>query len=315
MGIVAGAKIELKNQAGNVVSQVTAGRDGSYRINLAPGTYYYKVTAEGYKDEDAGRGFTLQNSGGRSIYNLSLTEGENDPNRKPPEIETVELGKLKGKVLEKTADGQRIGIPGAVIALRPEKALKLLRVVSRRETDHAELNGAYESVLKAGDWRASVSAPGFETLVVTDPIHIDLDRETERDFVLSRLAPEPPGDQGIVTEVVVNPTRRDVAPPKQIDVEFTDLASGQTIDPTEILEYPQPVTRDLPTGAYRVVARAEGYRAAGSGPAYVFSGSYTNVKLTLLPEEAAPEVPPEEAAPEVPPEEAAPEVPPEEGGT
>jgi hypothetical protein len=42
-------------------------------------------------------------------------------------------------------------------------------------------------------------------------------------------------------------------------------------------------TRELLPGRYQVVARAEGYATASSGPRDVFSGRYTIVDLTLLP--------------------------------
>lgn len=301
LGIVAGAKIEVKDQAGSVAAQVTSGQDGTYQLDLAPGTYYYKVTADGYKDEDTGRGFKVQNSDGRAIYNFSLTEGQTDPNHTPPNIEPVPLGRLTGHVFERKADGELIGISGAQITLRLEKTRALAQAVTPREHATAESKGAYELVLQTGTWQAAVSAEGFEVLLSKDPIRIEPAAVTRADFVLTRRQPPPSKGQGINTEVHVVATQRDLAVPSGIALEFINLASGLNVGQVEVREPPYRLTQDLPPGAYRVVARAEGYQAARSGPTYVFPGRYSQVALTIVGEWPQPPpakvVPPDEPRP------------------
>jgi len=66
-GVVAGAKIEFKNQGGATVAQMTSGESGYYRVDLPPGSYLYKVQAYGFKDEDHGRGIAVQRSQGYAV--------------------------------------------------------------------------------------------------------------------------------------------------------------------------------------------------------------------------------------------------------
>src|SRR5262249_32411180 len=115
-GIVAGAAIEFSNQAGKAVASTTSNDQGYYKIDLPPGTYRYQVKAAGYRDENVGRGITLKLNDGYAVYNFSLVKGRNDPKQKPPIIIPVDVGTLRGLVLERTPDGL-VGIPGAKIGL------------------------------------------------------------------------------------------------------------------------------------------------------------------------------------------------------
>jgi hypothetical protein len=163
IGVVPGATIELKNQAGAVAGQTTSGQNGYYKTILPPGQYFYKVTAEGYKDEDFGRGIALQLSGDLAIFNFSLTKGKDDPQRKPPEMPVVEIGILQGRVLEKTRGGE-VPIPGATVSLRKNPAgTQLTQVVTAGPGKDGKAAGKYSVVLEAGSWRASAAAQGVET--------------------------------------------------------------------------------------------------------------------------------------------------------
>lgn len=301
-GMVAEAKIEFKNSSGQGVAQTASNADGYYRVSLLPGTYFYKVTASGYKDEDEGRGMTLVLSEGYAVYNFSLVQGKNDPQKKPPESTPVDIGRLLGRVLEKTPNGKPVGIPGARIALRKSGGgLGLVRVVARRQADPADEAGGYEAVLEAGSWQASASAPGFQMVLDPKPIAVVDGKETKRDFLLTRLAPETPSNQGIKGTIRVRdpiPGRGTPStgkrPPDQVEVSIVPLSPDtlrQSVHPQASGTY----LRDLSVGTYRVVAKAEGYRPARSGPAYVFKGKYTVVNLTLVPA-VKPEPPPQPLA-------------------
>jgi hypothetical protein len=286
-GTVSGAAIEFKDQSGAAAGRATSGEGGYYRVDLPPGKYYYKVTAAGYKDEDHGRGIALQRSEGYAVYNFSLTKGPNDPDRKPPVIETVELGKLSGRVFEAGPEGARIGVPGATISLRRTDGNRELgRVVTGAKDPKAGREaGQYAIVLPAGSWWASVSAEGFQTLVDPQPIVIDPAKPAVRDFLLTRPTPEPgQGIKGLIS--IDNP-------------ELSPQAKSSVLSRVEVYisphwkmakpEDPAPLdargnySRDLAEGKYRVIAVAKGYRTAGRAPVDVFAGKYSVVNLTLVP--------------------------------
>jgi len=131
-GIVPGAAIEFKDQAGRSAARLTADKNGYYQTELPPGIYVFKVHADGFKDEDAGRAITLKRSDGYAVHNFSLSKGKTDPKHKPVPVPPVEIGTLQGRVLEKTADGKLLGIPGARVALRnPKGSPQLTEVVAR----------------------------------------------------------------------------------------------------------------------------------------------------------------------------------------
>ncbi len=293
-GVVPGAKIEFRSLSGASQAPATAGPNGYYRIDLPPGRYTYKVTAAGFQDEDQGRGIALELTNGYAVYNFSLTKGKNPEQRKPPELPVVEMGHLEGRVLEKTATGELLGVPGARISLRREGGERSLeRVTSQRQERPGKPLGAYAVELQTGSYRASVAASGFATLVDPQAIAITAGQTTQRDFVLTRLAVEPPSDQGIRGTVRLGGPRS-TGPVPKIQVQIIPLGPGAPADPPLIADDQGRYSRTLAEGRYRVLAQADGYRPARSGPRDVFRGRYTIVNLTLLPI-----APPEEAKPPV----------------
>src|SRR5262249_58083044 len=103
-GPVPGATIEVKDPAGKVTRAV-ADKFGRYKLDLPPGKYTFKVQARGFRDEDAGRGFAVVQGDGYTVHNFFLTRGKNDPGKGPPEGPISPTGLLRGRVVEKTADG------------------------------------------------------------------------------------------------------------------------------------------------------------------------------------------------------------------
>src|SRR5262245_6528235 len=103
VGNVAGARIEFKNRAGKVAASVLSDKKGSYKVDLPPGNYTYKIQAAGFKDEDAGRGISLTLSEGYAVHNFSLIRGKTDPKQKGPKLAVEAVGTLKGRVQGKTA--------------------------------------------------------------------------------------------------------------------------------------------------------------------------------------------------------------------
>jgi hypothetical protein len=289
-GTVSGAAIEFKNQSGAAAGRTTSGEGGYYRVDLAPGKYYFKVTAPGYKDEDHGRGIALQRSEGYAVYDLSLTKGPNDPDRKPPIIETVELGKLSGRVLEAGPEGARIGVPWAEISLRrTDGDRELVRVASGDKDPKAGREaGQYAIVLAAGTWRASVSAKGFQTLVDPQPIVIDPKKAAVRDFLLTRPVPEPVEGQGIKGLITIH--HPELSPQatssvlSRVEVSIWPHWKAAKVDSPVPVDPKGNYSRDLQEGKYRVIAAAKGYKTARSGAVDVFAARYSVVNLTLVPE-------------------------------
>lgn len=294
-GIVAGATIEFKGEGGGVAAQVTSDQSGYFRADLPAGRYFYKVQAEGFKDEDHGRGIALTRSEGYAVYNLSLTRGENDPGHEPPAGPSAEIGVLRGRVLEKTRDGSLVGIPGATITLRKKDGDRgLARVVSGGADQTGDGAGRYQIVLEAASWQASVAAEGFDGLVDPKPIVVEEGKEATRDFVLTRAAPEEPEGQGIKGTISVYRPGGDAAAPSQAQVFIVPLSGPQKPDQALSTDARGRYSRDLSAGRYEVVASVEGFLTARSGPREVFPGKYTIVNLTLVPERTAEEPEPEQ---------------------
>jgi hypothetical protein len=280
LGVVAAAKIEFQNRSGAKVAAATADKNGYYKVDLPPGEYLYKVEAPGYRKEEAGRGIRLEQSEGYAIFNLALTQGKTDPNRKPPVTPTQKLGKLRGRVLEKTAQGA-IGIPDARIALRREGSRELISVRSRAATEGQHQLGDYQVTLEAGIYTASVMAAGYETFTDPQTIVIKPGEETNRDFLLIRPEAEESKDQGI-RGVVTSVDSGATPPPIKIQIVPLGVARATSIDvpPASNGAYSQ----DVPAGRYRVTATAEGFPPASSPPVFVFEGRYTLVNLVLRAE-------------------------------
>lgn len=305
LGTVSGAAIELKGQSGEAASQITSGENGYYRADLPPGRYFYKVTAPGYKDEDKGRGFDLQKTDEGCIYNFWLVKGENDPDRKPPQIPTSPIATLKGTVWERTEDGELVGIPQAVVSLRRDDSTDLARVTTSSAESQDRPVGAYEIVLAAGSWRASAGAAGFETLVDPEPIAIVEGQEAKRDFVLKRRKASPPTEQGIKGIVRVEGTRIGDLP-EDLKIEVFPVPGGDVLGSPQV-DSAGGFRQEANPGAYRVQAAASGYLAAQSGIKYVLPERYTFVNLVLRKE--MPDFPELPETPEVPETPATPEIP------
>jgi hypothetical protein len=284
-GTVAGAKIEFKNLAGNVVAQVTADKKGKYKVDLPAGQYSYTVRALGFRDEDAGRGIRVTLSDGYAVYDFCLIRGKNDSRQKRRAIATATVGTVKGYVREKTASGKLVGIPRATIVFRKSGSDQLPKVVTRG--DEPKQAGSYEVALEAGFYQVSVLAPGYEARPIPQTLAVAGGKMASRDFMLMRLQqPEVRGQgiKGLIT--LANQPKGANSPLQQHKVKLSIrplvVAAGGPGAPLRP-DAEGKFQRDLCAGRYQVVAEAEGFRTAFSGPTEVLAGTYTVVKLRLLP--------------------------------
>jgi hypothetical protein len=277
LGVVAGARIQFQTLSGSQVAEMTSDGNGYYKVDLPAGEYLYKIEAKGYRKEDRGRGMRLSQSQGYAIFNLSLTKGTDDPNRKPPEVPLRKTGKLAGRVLENTPNGL-VGIPNAKISLRREGASDLSSARSRATREGKKDIGDYEVTLNVGKFHASVMASGFETFADPQPIDIRSDEQTTRDFILSRTPTLDASSQGIQGAVTFVDSE---SPPPVIRVQIASLGDSDRaaidVASTSSGAFKQP----LPPGRYRVTASAEGYPTATSPPVYVLENRFAVANLTL----------------------------------
>lgn len=280
VGVVAGATIEFKGQGGDSAAQTTSGDNGYYRVDLPAGVYTYKITADGYRTEDEGRGLEIQQSEGYVVHDFSLIRGESEAEEQPPQPEPTPVGLLDGRVFEINERGERIGgVPQARIALRHEGTTGLRRVVARGGDPKGDDAGQFAVELPVGDWRASVSAEGFETLVFPEMIPITEGETTTRDFELRRSAPIAPTQQGIKGLVLLPAETPRPVIRVRIESLLRPLATMPSLTPDDVGRFVQ----DLPVGNYRVLAEAEGFHPASRVPVTVFEGRYSTVVLRLTP--------------------------------
>lgn len=280
VGVVAGASIEFKGQGGGSAALTKSGANGYYRVDLPAGVYTYKITAEGYRTEDAGRGLEIQQSEGYVVQDFSLVRGESETAEQPPQPQPTPVGRLNGRVFEINERGERIGgISRARLALRHEGATGLRRVVARGGDPKRDDAGQYAMELPVGQWRASVSADGYETLVFPELIPITEGETTTRDFELRRSAPLAPTLQGI-KGLVLLPAE---TPRPVIRVRIESLLRPLATTPSLTPDAAGRFMRDLPAGNYRVLADAAGFHPAIRAPVTVFEGRYTTVVLRLTP--------------------------------
>ncbi len=174
LGSVPGAKLELTDAAGNVVASAAADDAGYYRIApLMPGTFRYRLSADGYRDEDARRGLAVPHAG-EHVHNFVLTFGAPKPTQPtdPP-------GRLFGQVRLERPEGT-MPLPGAMVAVRP-------RTSGRPLVTYADAQGRYSLPLPAGAYQAAAVAGRWGS---TTPLPVDVSagQDKERNFVFTETS-------------------------------------------------------------------------------------------------------------------------------
>jgi hypothetical protein len=284
VGMVPGATIEILEPGGEVAATTTSNPRGMFKVDLPPGRYYYRLKAEGYKDEDAGRGFEVKTSDRMEIFHFALTTGENDPDRVPVVIPESIHGTLAGRVLQRTDEGD-VGIERAKITLVNEATRQVEEVNIRPGMSSTGLEGSYRVTLPEGSWRASVRAPRFDRFIDPEPIRIMAGRTATRDFVLRRYDPpeEMLATQGIRGEVLIDKGGRTYPPPFNVQLVAKNTSDGAGVGSalTEIGE--QDFSINTMPGSYRVEATPadEEFATALSRSVFVFPGRDSTVRIVL----------------------------------
>lgn len=288
--LVPGAAIELLDQAGKVVGQATSNDQGYYAIALKGGTYFYRVNAAGYREENSGRGFSLQLTEGDAVLNFTLERGTTDPNAKPPDLPKVTVGGLIGQVYEKTSTGKLLGVSGATVALRKVGSPRVLIVHTKAPVDGKD-SGYELGSIEAGEWQITAWANGFDPLAPA-AVTVRADDQRDHDILLIRppepnpVSPVQPGSGGQGTFGVAGLrgviSLADASPGHAPPIRATIHRAG-----TRTASDPIKLTAEgnyqvgCPPGRYVVRAEAEGYLPRDSEVSDVLSSRYTTVNLRL----------------------------------
>lgn len=160
LGPLAGARIELKGDAGGAVVTATTNQFGYYQIaTLKPGAYRYKVEATGFRLEDEQRGFAMPQDTREFVHDFLLSKEQNPGAPGPAQTQVIQPA-VHGRVYGQNEKGEPIGpIPGAKIELLSGKSGSLVATAT------ANSPGAYYEIknLPPADYAYRVSAAGFAT--------------------------------------------------------------------------------------------------------------------------------------------------------
>lgn len=221
LGAVVSAKVEFQDGQGKTLASVTTGEGGYYSIaSLQTGSYKYHLVADGYREEKAGRGFTLT-ADGAHVLDFVMTKGSNPPAENPPKNQSP-TGKKSNKPQTQPAanaptpnNPMITNAPNATAPPEANQGQLSVRVVQANETP---VPGAVVMVrgseggapaqrttgpkgmtrfgLDPGAWRAAAKAPGFALRVHPDPIVMVADGKQQITIVLQPQA-EPTADPSV----------------------------------------------------------------------------------------------------------------------
>ncbi|OYW30009.1 MAG: hypothetical protein B7Z47_04100, partial [Chthoniobacter sp. 12-60-6] len=187
LGPVASAKIELHSETGDTVASVTTNEYGYYQIaTLAVGAYRYKVTAAGFRDEDAMRGFAMPQDTREFVHDFLLSR-EPKPGSSPAQSNVVQPA-VHGRVYGQTEKGENLGpIPGAKVELLASKGGAVVASAT------ANSPGGYYEIknLPPADYAYRVTAAGFATEDAGRGFTVPKGTlEYVHDFLLSKVPPK-----------------------------------------------------------------------------------------------------------------------------
>lgn len=118
--LVSGARIEFQDDAGSTVAAATSGKDGFYAIEgLTAAACRYRVTAAGFKTEDARRGFRLPGPTQNYVHDFLLWREGTKPGTSPsPAVADARMPVVHGRVYGQDSEGKLTGVlAGAKVEL------------------------------------------------------------------------------------------------------------------------------------------------------------------------------------------------------
>lgn len=280
---VAGARIELTGDDGWVVGSATTDDTGFYKFeDLPPGRLRYRVTADGYEEEDAGRGFALP---GYGLYVKELFVGregsESDEDLTPTpaaggettplpeagaEAEPVpEETSVEGLLFGQNKDGETVEmVAGALVELTDAEGIP----VGSATTD--ESGFYFIEDLYTGGFRIKVTAAEYATEDAQRGFELPTSGTHVVDLFLAK-GPDEGTRPGVLIVKVWEETDSGRVPLSGADVEALQLDGRQVLS--------VPTTEDvgvheiaLAAGEWSVSASVTGFESAERQTATVPSG-------------------------------------------
>ncbi len=285
-GVIANATVELLRAGGSPAGTETTNETGFYQITgLQPGDYTYRVSADGYSSEDAGRGINIPNGGDGFVLDFILTNGDLTP---------PATGSLSGQVLVEKDEVRTPGIGAKVVASRSAGKMVVERSVDEQ--------GNYHLDLPSGEWKMSAILPNRPPHVNPEIVTTDPNTPATVDFIFFEIVkeePPAPTDVHLLSSVpagggsaaapTVNFVNRETSEMKSAKVnpatEAQLLAGGLSPDKrTESLTwfYAAPA-EPLPEGSFFAEANLEGFDKALSTERKVTAGEEIWFDVAFVP--------------------------------
>jgi hypothetical protein len=221
LGPVPGAKVEFLAPDGSPFASAVADDAGYYRVaGLATPAHDYRITADGYRDEDARRGVEVSIDGAH-VLDFVLTQGgpgdkpegkpDDQPKKKPRKRQNDDPGKKPETKPRNPGDnpGDRpddapADPDGGSLVVRTWKEKEGKRSpfadveINLRRVEGGPVHvqatsaqGRRALSIPAGHWRVSASAPGVAAAAHPEPIQIAAGSRKEVDLTLAVPTPTP----------------------------------------------------------------------------------------------------------------------------
>jgi len=170
VGVLPNAKVELFKSDKSAAGSASADETGFYQITgLKAGTYTYKVSANGYAADEAGRGMAIPEGGEGVVFDFMLSTNQ-------PVI--VSPGILSGNAWGEK-DGKRTPMAGVQVTAKLESGGHGL------VNGYTDAKGAYTLTLTPGSWKTSASSFGMKTLVYPEVVTIKETSPATADFIFA----------------------------------------------------------------------------------------------------------------------------------
>lgn len=241
LGIVAGARIELQNDAGATVASTTSSDTGFYAISgLGTASYRYTVKAAGYRDEAHERGFALPEGEIDYVHDFLLTKEASAAASPLPMAQQGGRPAVHGRVYGQDSTGKLVGpLPGAKI--------ELLSGGSVAASATASAPGGYYEIpsLALNEYTYRVTAEGYKPEDEQRGFAIPKDAlEYVQDFLLTQPPPKTGRCDLPLLVVKKFPTTKD---------EFVRMPMAQA----QIVLQPVKTTAPFPTQPFSSDAKGE----------------------------------------------------------